>query len=63
MKTSKEFVQNFSKISIAKICRNLLIDKSNVSAGRTSKENYDKIKEEIENEIAKLYLKEQENVK
>lgn len=59
MKTSKEFVQQFSKISVAKICRNLYIDKSNVSAGRTRKENYDKIKEEIENEIAKLYIKEQ----
>ena len=54
---SKEYVKNFLGIKVKKICENLGIKMSNVSAGTTSEENYNKIKEEIESEIAKLYIK------
>lgn len=54
---SKEFVKKFTDIKVTKICDKLNIKMSNVSAGRTSKKNYDKIKSEIESEIAKLYIK------
>lgn len=55
---SKEYVKKFTDIKVTKICDKLNIKISNVSAGRTSQKNYDLIKEEIESEIAKLYLKE-----
>ena len=55
---SKEYVKKFTNIKVTKICEKLNIKISNVSAGRTSQKNYDLIKEEIESEIAKLYLKE-----
>lgn len=55
---SKEYVKKFTDIKVTKICDKLKIKISNVSAGRTSQKNYDLIKEEIESQIAKLYLKE-----
>lgn len=55
---SKEYVKKFTDIKVTKICDKLNIKISNVSSGRTSQKNYDKIKEEIESQIAKLYLKE-----
>lgn len=57
---SKEYVKKFTDIKVTKICDKLNIKMSNVSAGRTSQKNYDMIKEEIESQIAKLYLKEGE---
>lgn len=57
---SKEYVKKFIDIKLTKICDKLNIKISNVSAGRTSQKNYDLIKEEIESQIAKLYLKEGE---
>lgn len=55
---SKDYVKKFTDIKVTKICDKLNIKVSNVSAGRTSQKNYDLIKEEIESQIAKLYLKE-----
>lgn len=55
---SKDFVKKFTDIKVTKICDKLNIKVSNVSSGRTSKKNYDLIKEEIESQIARLYLKE-----
>ena len=57
---SKEYVKKFTDIKVTKICDKLNIKISNVSAGRTSQKNYYLIKEEIESQIAKLYLKEGE---
>lgn len=57
---SKEYVKKFTDIKVTKICDKLNIKISNVSAGRTSQKNYDLIKEEIESQIAKLYIKEGE---
>ena len=50
------YIRGFSKISIANICRNLKINRSNIMSGKTKKENYKLVKKEIEKEIAKLYL-------
>lgn len=55
---SREFVKKFSKITVKKACEKLGILQTNVSNGRTSDENFDRIKEEIESEFAKLYVKE-----
>lgn len=56
--TSKEYkyVRGFSSISISGICRKLKINRSNIMSGRSKNEKYVLVKEEIEKEIAKLYL-------
>lgn len=53
-----KFIKGFSKISVSKACRKLNICRENVLNGTTTKENIIKVKEELESEIAKLYLKE-----
>lgn len=55
---SREYVKKFTNIKVKNICNKLKIQMSNVSSGKTTDENYDKIKEEIESQIAKLYIKE-----
>ena len=54
---AKEYVKKFTEIKVTNICKRLNIKMSNVSAGRTSKKNYERIKSEIESDIAKLYIK------
>ena len=59
-----EYIKKFSKITITGICRKLNVNRTNLLTERTTKENTKKVREEIESEIAKLYLKEEnENVK
>lgn len=50
-----DFIKGFKNIKIASICKKLNIDKSNVYRGVTTKENLNRIRKEIEAEIAKLY--------
>ena len=54
-----EFIQKFSKIKVASICKKLNISRQNVYTGRTSKENLKKIRKTIESEFAKLYVMEE----
>ena len=59
-----DYIKKFSKITITGICRKLNVNRANLLTERTTKENTKKVREEIESEIAKLYLKEEnENVK
>ena len=53
-----EYIKKFSKISISGICRKLKIDRSNLMNNKTTKNNIKNVREEIESEIAKLYVKE-----
>ena len=53
-----KFIKNFSKIKVTSICRDLKIDRQNVLNNKTSETNMEKVKEEIEDRIARLYLKE-----
>ena len=50
------YIKKFNKIKMSKICKKLKIDYNNTLNGRTTNKNYKKIKKEIENEIAHLYL-------
>lgn len=50
------YIKKFNKIKISKICKKLKIDYSNTLNGRTTNKNYKKIRKEIENKIAHLYL-------
>lgn len=51
-----KFIKMFQKITLTKVCKNLGISRSNIVSGGASRENYIKIKKEIEKEIAKIYL-------
>lgn len=51
-----KFIKNFSKITISGICKKLNVERTNIILGTTSEENLEKVKEEIQKEIAKLYM-------
>lgn len=53
-----DYIKKFSKISIAGICRKYSIDTANLWHNKTAQKKVKLIKEEIESEIAKLYIKE-----
>lgn len=48
------YIQNFSKINVSQICRDLKVDRANVLNGRASKETIRKVKEEIEKRLTTL---------
>lgn len=52
-----KFIKNFAKIKVTTICKKLLIDRQNVLNGKTTSKNLKNVKEEIESEFAKLYIK------
>ena len=52
-----EYIKKFIKISVPNICKKLKIDKSNLYTGKTTNINIKKVRQEIESEIAKLYVK------
>lgn len=53
-----EYIRKFSKISISGICDKNKIQRTNLIQGRGKyKENAKIVREEIESEIAKLYIK------
>lgn len=55
-----EYIKKFIKISVPSICKKLKIDKSNLYTGKTTNLNIKKVRQEIESEIAKLYIKGEE---
>lgn len=58
-----EYIKRFSKISITGICEKKGINRSNLLNNKTTRKNKKLIREEIESEIAKLYLKGDEDGK
>ena len=52
-----EFIREFGKISVKECCRTVKVDMSNIYNKKTTTENAKKVREEIEDRIAKLYLK------
>lgn len=56
-----EFIKNFQKITLTKICNDLKISRTNIVTGKGKKENFHKVRRCIENEIAKLYLLEEKD--
>lgn len=51
------FIKKFSKITITKVCNNVGVLRQNVISGKANSEKIRKVREEIESEIAKLYIK------
>lgn len=56
-----EYIKKFSKITISGICDKKNINRANLLTNRTTKHNAHIVREEIESEIAKLYLKNEED--
>jgi len=54
-----DYIKNFSKITIKGACDKLCINRGNLLNGKTTKENEKKVREELENQIARLYIKEE----
>ena len=56
-----KYIKRFSKISISGICEKNKINRANLLNNKSTKKNAKIVREEIESEIAKLYLKEDDN--
>lgn len=52
-----EFIKKFSKISITKACKNCYVNRANLINNRTTKENIKKVREDLESQVAELYIK------
>lgn len=53
-----DYIKKFSKISISGICEKNKINRQNLLNNRTTQKNAKIVREEIESELAKLYIKE-----
>jgi hypothetical protein len=53
-----EYIKKFSKISISGICEKNKINRANLLNNKSTNKNAKIVREEIESEIAKLYIKE-----
>lgn len=53
-----EFIRNFNKITLTAICKKLNLQRTNIVMGKAPEEKIKLVREEIESELAKLYLKE-----
>lgn len=51
-----KFIKGFSKISITGICKKVNVNRSNLLNGTAGDDREKIVKEEIERELAKLYL-------
>lgn len=51
-----EYIKKFSKITIKDVCNKSKANRSNVLNGKASKKTLNKVKRQIESEVAKLYL-------
>lgn len=60
--TDYEFIKKFTNIKIKTICERLNINYGNVSSGKTSIENYKRIKYELLNEILNLFEEDNEDM-
>jgi len=54
----RDFIKGFSKISITDICRKEKVNRSNILKVKSDTEKTKLVRERIESEIAKLYIKE-----
>lgn len=56
-----EYIKNFGKINIKKACQKVKVDRSNLYKGKVNQEDIKKVKRQLENDIAKLYIIKEEN--
>lgn len=51
-----EYIRKFSKITIKGVCEKTKANRSNVMSGSASKKTMNKVKKQIESEVARLYI-------
>lgn len=51
-----EYIKQFSKIFVSRICRENNVNYQNLMNGRSTKENSKKIRKAIESELVKVYM-------
>lgn len=51
-----EYIKQFSKITIKKVCEKEKVNISNLYNGRITEEKLKKVKKRLEHEVAKLYI-------
>ena len=51
-----EYIKNFGKINIKKACQKVKVDRSNLYKGKVNQEDIKRVKRQLENDIAKLYI-------
>lgn len=55
-----EYIKRFSKITITKACKICKVNRSNLLNGKANEEDVKKVKKELEHQVAKLYIKKEE---
>lgn len=55
-----EYIKKFSKINITKACKKCNVNRANLLNNKTTKENVKKVREELEHQVAKLYIKKED---
>lgn len=55
-----EYIKKFSKINISKACKTCKVNRGNLLNNKTTKENIKKVRQELEHQVAKLYIKEED---
>lgn len=55
-----EYIKKFSKINITRACKKVKVNRANLLNNKTTKENVKKVREELEHQVAKLYIKKEE---
>ena len=55
-----EYIKKFSKINITKACKKCHVNRGNLLNNKTTEENIKKVRQELENQVAKLYVKKEE---
>ena len=51
-----EYIKNFGKINIKKACQKVKVDRSNLYKGKVTQEDIKKVKRQLENDLAQLYI-------
>lgn len=54
-----DFIKKFSKITITGACKKAKVDRASLLSNRCKDDKAKKVREEIESEVAKLYIKEE----
>lgn len=52
-----DYIKKFSKITIKDVCKKAKVDRSNLMSGKVKEEKVKLVKEIIQEEIAKLYIR------
>ena len=52
-----KFIIKFNKINLSKICNKLNLARISIYQGSAKEEDFKRVREEIESELAKLYIK------